>query len=648
MNEAELTGRANQLWAMDIETKCGVGCKEMCEHALDSNRCEITVVGVWSKQGGKVFRDLEQVDEWVKRVKPRLIFHNANYDLQCLAHNGYDYRNYLAHDTMLMNVAFSEKITDKWLLGYGRKRQAINKALPIGQSHRDAGKNSLKTLAPYYLGVEPFWEATDGHDNDEYVLKDCEYTYKLAEALKPKLVDEGTYEFYESKLMPWTGLLLSAQLQGISIDLPLLDTLANEAMRESIIIEGKLREIWKQGLSNYDQGLRDEVRARYELKAQTAIDKLKDKSKAGGTEERYKRLCEKAMGKVEPLSFNSPKQLLWLLKDYLGYDCTDWDGKEGTGKEVLQKLAGQYKPGAHTLLEYRKVSKLSTAFFPSYKEKAFKGKLYTSFNPAGTRTGRLSSSGPNLQQVAGSIHELFRARDGHKLITYDMSAIEPRLIAYYTECPILWDLINSGQDFHGFNTKIFCGLDCDVDKVKKLYPKERALGKEVGLSLFYGSGANRLQRSAMKHGFDWSIQECRSKVKTFRNTYETVYKYRNELNALLETGGAIKNVLGRKFSIPNPDDVYMKGFNTLIQGSASDLVWHSATKMQQVFNKADLNAQVLLLVHDEIVVEAQNTVSNIEVVTAIMKECMTNYNLTSPLGSVNLLVEGEVADTWVK
>ncbi len=574
----------------------------------------------------------------------RLVFHNGKFDLKVAAAHGADLSDLWEDDTLLMAATLTEKVSEEYLLWYAAERERRNALLPRGVSHRPGSPHSLKVLAPYFLGVPAFWENPANHDDDTYVLLDCEYTLALARVLEAKLRAEGNYEFYKTKLLPWTRLLLKAERRGISINPEAMSVAEAEASREAASAKARLDELWHDAHTAFQNKKIEEKRNAYEAKKTVAIAKAKDKGKAAV---RYDALFAKAATKVPAcINLDSPSQLSWLLKEHLGLDITDFDGDETTGKAVLERLAGQGRQDIGEFLRYRKNRKLSTAFFPSYREMMWKGALHCSFNPTGTRTGRLSSSGPNLQQVPKGIHNIFVARPGYKLLTYDESAIEPRLIAFYSQDLNLYDILSQGKDFHNYNTGIFFDLDSSARDFKTRYPKERDVGKEVALALMYGAGTNRLMESAQKRGFVWSKREANYKLSRFKEFYEGVYKFREEVVNPALQAGSIKNLFGRAFTIDDPSDIHMQGFNSLVQGSASDLVLESAHRAQAEFEKQGLDAHVLLLVHDEIVVEARE--DQAAQAETILVRAMTDYDLPTPLGPIHLKVEGKESKSWQK
>lgn len=634
--------------ALDIESECAVdGCDDSaCLHALDEYKNKITVVGIYDGTEGKVFRNLDDLKKYfTKSTQWELVGANLKFDLRVLAAHGVDLTPYWADDCLLQASVSLEKIPETWMLDYQAERKRLNAE---GGKHRDAGPLSLKALAPYFLNVQPFWESTD-HNNDEYVLKDAKYAYELCEYFDNSLKREGSYKFYKEKLLPWSKMLLRMEQRGIALDLDGVESEDVKAKQVASEARRNLDEMWADAYKKYTYIQQEEAAAKYYDMEKTAIQRMKAPSddKIEKVKSRYNDLFVKAALKIEPLSLDSPTQLTWLLRDYLKLDITDFDGEEGTGIVVLEKLAGQGREDVAEFIKYRKATKLTTAFFPSYRAMHVDGIIHCSFNPLGTRTGRLSSSRPNLQQVARGIKRLFQARPGYKFCVRDMKAIEPYLICYYTYDLNLYDIISKDKDFHNFNTAIFFDLDATEKDFKKKYAKEREVGKEVGLSLLYGSGQKRLMESAQKRGFIWSKKEAQYKVERFKEFYSDAFRFREEvINPALLDGGSITNIMGRPFVIPDPTEIHMKGMNTLIQGGASDLVCNSAHRVQAQYELANMDAHVVILEHDCIIVEAAE--NEAEQADAMLNIAMTDYKLNTPLGPLHLLTEGGVCDRWEK
>lgn len=664
--------------ALDLETTCAItGCKGTCDHALSEHSNRITVIGVYYERAGSpsahTFRNLDDFRAFVHaHPNAQYVGHNLKWDLRQVFFHAPDVAAQLIErwddDTASMAYVLTDKIPEDWLASYEEERKRRNALLPRGYSHREGSKHTLKTLAPFWLGVEWFWEDPTNHDNDRYVLLDCLYTHDLAAVLEAELKREGSYDFYKTKLLPWTKMLLSAEVRGITLDMDAMAEAEVAAAEQARTSKAVLDGFWAPHYVAYEEKKKESLKAEYATMASAAIEKAKAKAaqakKPKAVDEarvaaRYEKLFQDKSAKIEPFNLDSPPQLAWLLRERCGYDIRNFEGKESTGKVVLKGLAAKGHEDVKALLSYRGAQKLVSAFFPSYREMQHKGLLHTTFHiitakqehagsdddENGTRTGRLSSSNPNLQQVPGHLHKLFRARPGYILSTKDESAIEPNLIGYVTSDPNLCQILISGQDFHGHTTRVLFESDWDVAAIKKEHPHERNMGKRVGLQLFYGSGATGLQRTAQEFGYIWSKKECQKKLEAFKEFYAGVYAYRDELNRAL-LYGPVTTLFGRKYRIEDPNDIHMKGLNTFIQASASDLVLNSAHRINMEFQKQGIDGQVLLLVHDEIVAEYR--AEHREEAERIMEHAMTDYDLPTPWGAIKLKVEGKTGAFWEK
>lgn len=625
------------LYSIDIETT-----------GLNAWKDQITCIGVWHPKASMVFRDLKKFASWFKsqqELKHHFVLHNGKFDFKFLLVNKLvtieQAEIMWAHDTQYLAHVMADKVSDTWLEIYEEKRAEKNKVLPVGIEHRKGGKNSLKCLAPYFLNVDPFWENPADHNNDEYVLKDCEYTYRLFEQFYAKgLASDSEVKFYQEKMMPWAKMLLKAELAGIKLDSDLLTIKDKELQVKVIELEQQLNEVWTEPRAAYRK-IEDIKLAKQYFDMQTAaLKKIPEEKKTGKRNgeiiERYQGLYEKALKKIESLSYDSPKQMLWLMKDYFKLDVSTETG-ESTGRPVLEKLASQGRNDFKLFLEYRETQKLITSFIEPYKHLRFNGEIHPEFNLTGTRTGRLSSSNPNLQQVPPELNGLFQARPGHVFVQYDMGAIEAKLIAYYSDDIELYKIIKEGLSIHDVNTLNFFELDIDPKEVKKKFPNERHATKQVGFACFYGAGWRRIQQTLLNFGFNKTDNECKEIYKRIQKRFQGAFEFHREITECLLNREKVINLLGRPISIEHPEDCYMKGFNTLVQSSASDLVLWSALKS---------GLKILLLVHDFIlaeVPEAEAQIANSKLVKA-----MTDYKLESSHGPIVLDVEGSISKVWGK
>lgn len=631
-----------KLVALDIETKSKTADKD---DALNPFKNEITCIGVVSKGFAKVYR--APWDSFLKEI-----YHNNS--LCFVAHNGkFDFKHLhfhlgempnrnerYVHDTRFAAYTCTEKIPENWLAEYETIRAEENKKLPRGFEHRKAGQHSLKTLAPYFLGVAAFWENPAEHDSDEYVLKDCEYTYKLHMFMQSKLRELGQYKFYRKKLMAWSKVILNAEIEGVVLDTNTVVSLQHTYTERLKELGGELANKWQPYYEEYKSKVLSELEEQYVEMYSLAVSKKPHQAEQ--LKVKYINLYEKAKKRAidsgaTKLNLDSPSQLQWLLRDQLGLDITNLHGEESTDKEVLNKLARE-NDEVKLLLENRKLTKLTTAFFPKYLELQHKGKIHTDFNIDGTRTGRLSSSKPNLQQHPSDLKELFISPMGGRFVTYDVTAIEPLLMAYYSEDTALTKLIQEGKSLHSVNAKIMFDLECEEREVKDLHPKERKIAKVIGLAILYGAGWRQVQLACQKEGIFFTQAQCKATVDRIRGSYAGVWDFKKALDAEMEQGSVIFNLLGRPIQFTNPDDIYMKAFNTLVQGSASDLVLDIGSKIAKL-----PGATPVLFVHDSIVtqVPAEAAVELDREIKNLFSRKLTNSSTTFVLS-----VDGGLDDKW--
>lgn len=653
--QKEIQGRT-RLISLDAETACALGCTKSCKHALSPSTARITIIGAYYEdlEGRPVrntFRNLQDLSIYLMGSGDySLVGHNLKFDLRMFRWHGLHIPlERWSDDTQLAAATCLTKIPDPWLEKYAKERARRNEALPRGSSHRKAEKHSLKTLAPFFLGVPPFWENPLDHNNETYVLLDCEYTYKLHGCLQGYLQRDNLGKFY-ARLIRWNKMLLDAECRGIQLDMELLERETTIAADQAAQARRNLDDTWRDAYSAHRRIGAQDVWKRTEERTQKAFARLKKQTPEKFAEinaRESKKAANEIAALPEVINLDSPAQLTWLLRDHFKLDIKKFDDDESTGKEVLQRLAATGRDDIGLLLKYRAARKLSTSFFPTYKELSDnEGKLHTSFNPTGTRTGRLSSSRPNLQQVPSELHRLFIARPGYTLITRDLAAIEPAIVGYYTDDPVLCELLIRGGDFHGRNAMIMLDLPCEEHEVKSLFPDERKLAKTCGLALMYGAGPMRIQATAQQMGWQWSREKCQDIYDNFQEAYIEVFRAKAHIDRDLHRGGSTTNLFGRKHSYPNRRDIHMKGFNTLIQCSASDLLLSSTFDAQKTMDADGIDAYPLLWVHDEVVLEALE--SHAARAEAVIESHLTKHKLVTPHGQIPLRCEGKTSSFWAK
>ena len=179
-----------------------------------------------------------------------------------------------------------------------------------------------------------------------------------------------------------------------------------------------------------------------------------------------------------------------------------------------------------------------------------------------------------------------------------------------------------------------------------MYPKERHASKQVGFALFYGAGPARIEHTFNSLGFMIPRNEAEHMYNKFKTHYQDAIKFHRNITRYFEGGGIINNLFGRPLKIQDTKDAYMKGFNTLIQSSASDLNLQAGSIATERWKEQGLDCKVLLLVHDCILAECRE--DDVEAADKILVESMTGFKLSNALGKIPLKVEGGVSDVWSK
>ena len=338
-------------------------------------------------------------------------------------------------------------------------------------------------------------------------------------------------------------------------------------------------------------------------------------------------------------NINSTKQLGVVLFEHLGLPVgkTTKTGYS-TNEQVLSSLIDSHSI-IPLLLEYREVYKL----FSTYIEPLLKlskedknGRVHTSFVQTGTATGRLSSKNPNLQNIptrtklGAEVRKAFVASEGKKLIGIDYSQIELRLLAHFSQDEILLDAFRSGKDIHRQTAVALFGEEKADEK--------RGVAKTVNFGLLYGMGQKKLSQT-----LDISTKEAKDIIEKYFESFPSVKSYFRGIVDGAKEVGYVQTLLGRRryFDFENAKPMFRAAYeresvNTLFQGSASDLIKLSMNKIHDTIIKENLNAKMLLQIHDELIFEVStDEASNLgERFQNIMEEI---FSLNVPLkASLNI------------
>lgn len=339
-----------------------------------------------------------------------------------------------------------------------------------------------------------------------------------------------------------------------------------------------------------------------------------------------------------PFDVDSPKQLGDILFEKLklpGGKKLKKSGQYSTVASVLETLAEQHEL-PRKILEYRTRAKLKSTYvdaLPRFINPAT-GRVHTSFNAAGSRTGRLSSSNPNLQNIpvddefGALIRSAFVAAPGWKLIAADYSQIELRVLAHMSEDPLLIEAFSRDEDIHSQTAQVLFGI------LPSLQTREhRRMAKAINYGVIYGlSSFGLAQRTGA------SKQEAQHYIDEYFNRYKKVNEFLRRCVEQARAAGEVRTLFGRMRPIPeiHSSDFNARGraereaMNTPLQGTAADLMKLAMVKLHHRLKRESLQARIILTVHDELVLESPD--SEIQSAQAAVQEEMENvFALRVPL-----------------
>ncbi len=306
-------------------------------------------------------------------------------------------------------------------------------------------------------------------------------------------------------------------------------------------------------------------------------------------------------------NINSPKQLGDVLFNKMNLPKPMKYGKGkvvSTAQDVLEELAEHHTTPA-LVLEYRQLAKLKNTYLDQLPNLADReGRIHTTFNQVGTATGRLSSTNPNLQNipvrtaVGREIRAAFIAAPGNVLMSADYSQIELRLMAHFSQDPLLLDAYRTGKDIHTLTAAEVFGVDAaTMDKETRNRAKAINFGIVYGISPFgLAAQLNIDQKTAKQY------------IETYFERYAGVRRFIDETLETVRRDQAVRTQFGRVRPIPdiqsrNPN---MRGFaertavNTPLQGTAADLIKLAMLRIDQALRERKLKSQMTLQVHDEL------------------------------------------------
>jgi DNA polymerase-1 len=340
-------------------------------------------------------------------------------------------------------------------------------------------------------------------------------------------------------------------------------------------------------------------------------------------------------------NLNSPQQLSEALFERLQLTPPDRTKRTSTGfystaAGTLEAMKGDH-PVVDWVLEYRELSKLKNTYVDALPQQVnpVTGRVHTSYNQAGSVTGRIASSDPNLQNIpirtelGRRVRHAFIAEPGKALLSVDYSQVELRIVAHMSDDETMLAAFKSGQDIHA--TTAAAIYNEPIDQVSK---EQRNRAKGVNFGLIYGMSAFGLSRYT-----DTTLAEAEDFVKTYFEQFPGVKNYLDGIKTLAADQGYVETLLGRRRYFPglktqtnhnirNREE--REAINAPIQGTAADIMKIAMLQVPIALKEAGLTAKMLLQVHDELVLECP--FEELQSTANLVRQVMENaYPLKVPL-----------------
>jgi DNA polymerase-1 len=384
-------------------------------------------------------------------------------------------------------------------------------------------------------------------------------THELSELLRPEIAREELQKLYDQIELPLSSVLAEVEAAGVRVDTEILAQMSGEFDKELTLLTHQI----------------------YDL--------------AGGA-----------------FDIDSPKQLGEILFERLklpGGKRLKKSGQYSTDAAVLEALAEKHDL-PRKIIEYRTRAKLKSTYIDALPKfiQPGTGRLHTSFNQTVARTGRLSSSNPNLQNIPIGdefglrIRSAFVADPGCRMISADYSQIELRVLAHLSQDPRLIEAFTRDEDIHSRTAAEIFGVPAGLQT-----HEHRRMAKAINYGVIYG-----LSSFGLAGRTGTSRTEAQRFIDAYFERYGKVKEYLDGLVEEARTTGRVRTAFGRLRPTPeiHSADVQARNraereaMNTPLQGTAADLMKLAMVKTQTRLKREQMRTRMILTIHDELVFEA--------------------------------------------
>ncbi|WP_371155497.1 DNA polymerase I [Jannaschia sp. 2305UL9-9] len=387
-----------------------------------------------------------------------------------------------------------------------------------------------------------------------YAAEDADVTLRLHRLFKPRLHSARVTQVYETLERPLVPVLALMEMAGIQVDRNVLSRMSGAFAQKMA-------------------GLEEEIHA--------------------------------SAGK--PFNVGSPAQLGEILFGEMGLPGGKKTkaGKWSTGADVLEDLATEHGL-PRLILDWRQLSKLKSTYTDALQDhiNPDTGRVHTSYSIAGANTGRLASTDPNLQNIpvrseeGRRIREAFVAPEGRVIVALDYSQIELRILAHIAGIDALKQAFKDGQDIHAITASQMFGVPLD-----QMTPDVRRQAKAINFGVIYGISGFGLARNLRI-----PRAEAQAFIDTYFERFPGIRAYMDDTVAFAKKHDRVETLFGRRIHTPEinakgPGAGFAKraAINAPIQGTAADVIRRAMVRMEPAI--ADLDARMLLQVHDELLFE---------------------------------------------
>lgn len=497
---------------------------------------------------GGVIPDQISMDRVLAILEPLLtdpsvlkIAQNAKYDWQMFKKHGIDVTP--IDDTMLIS----------YVLGAGEHGHGMDELSQRYLAHTPIPYKEVAGTGKSQVTFDmvPLDKALD------YAAEDADVTLRLWHMLKPRLEQERLLTVYERLERPLIPVIGRMELEGVCVDRDTLREMSNQFAKDLLRLEGEIH------------------------------------AEAGS-----------------PFNIASPKQVGQILFDQMGLQggkktkTGDWS----TNVSVLELLAASH-PFVQKILDYRQLAKLKSTYTDALQEQIEKstGRVHTSFSLAGTSTGRLASSDPNLQNIpirteeGRKIRNAFVAPTGKVLVSVDYSQVELRLVAAMADIPRLKKAFIDGHDIHAITASEVFGVPLD-----QMDGETRRRAKAINFGIIYGISGFGL---AKQLGIEPS--EASRYISLYFQRFPELSQFMEGLKVEARSQGYVETLYGRRCHVRGINDknhaiksgAERAAINAPVQGTAADIMKLAMIKIDQAILSGDIDAKMLLQVHDELIFE---------------------------------------------